>query len=140
MGVRGAHPRHTKGFTMPLSEEEQRILQQIEQQFYESDPAFAQTVRSSTLYRHGVRKAIGGGVLLVAGLAFLLFALQINYVLALVGFLVMLAGAFVIEKNLRAVGRAGVQDLMHNTRTTKLRESLGAERLKRRRRTDGDQG
>ena len=37
---------------MPLSEDEQRILHQIEQQFYESDPAFAQQVSQTTLYRH----------------------------------------------------------------------------------------
>ena len=29
---------------MPLSEDEQRILHQIEQQFYESDPDFAYNV------------------------------------------------------------------------------------------------
>ena len=34
-------PSGCKGLAMPLSEDEQRILHQIEQQFYESDSAFA---------------------------------------------------------------------------------------------------
>ena len=42
---------------MPLSEDEQRILRQIEEQFYESDPKFAQQVGTSSIYRHALRNA-----------------------------------------------------------------------------------
>ena len=40
---------------MPLSEDEQRILHEIEQQFYETDPALARAVGSTSLYRHAFR-------------------------------------------------------------------------------------
>ena len=40
---------------MPLSEDEQRILQQIEAQLYESDPALAREVATTTLYSHAFR-------------------------------------------------------------------------------------
>ena len=40
---------------MPLSEDEQRILQEIEQQLYASDPELAREVSSTTVYRHAGR-------------------------------------------------------------------------------------
>src|SRR5882762_5287803 len=40
---------------MPLSEDEQRILQEIEAQFYANDPQLAQQVSETTLYRHASR-------------------------------------------------------------------------------------
>ena len=53
---------------MPLSEDEQRILNQIEQQFYESDPAFAQQVSQTTLYRHAFGRVKWGILGLIVGL------------------------------------------------------------------------
>ena len=98
-----------QGLAMPLSEDEQRILHQIEQQFYESDPAFAaQSVSQSTLYRHAFRRIKWSALMLVLGLVFLVFSLHIHFALAFVGFLIMLAAAFIIEKNARAMGRAGL--------------------------------
>ena len=41
---------------MPLSEDEQRILREIEQGFYATDPEFANEVGRTTLYRHGLRR------------------------------------------------------------------------------------
>lgn len=96
---------------MPLSEDEQRILRQIEEQFYESDPKFAQQVGSASLYRHALRKVRWAALTLVIGLVFLIATLQVHFLLSFVGFLVMLGSAFVIERNLRTVGRIGIQDL-----------------------------
>ena len=119
---------------MPLSEDEQRILHQIEQQFYESDPAFAQSINQSTLYRHAFRKIKWASVLLVAGLVVLVATLQIHVALAFGGFLVMLLAAFIIEKNARAMGRAGFQQVTGSIRAGRLRESLGGagERMRSR--------
>jgi len=102
---------------MPLSEEEQRILSQIEQQFYESDPAFSQRVSQTTLYRHAVRRVVLSVGLLIAGLAFLVATLQVHFAVAFVGFLIMLVAAFVIEKNLRTMGKAGLEQVSANLRT-----------------------
>ena len=96
---------------MPLSEDEQRILRQIEEQFYENDPKFAQHVGSASLYRHALRNVRWASVGLVVGLVFLVATLQVHFLLSFLGFLAMLGAAFVIERNLRAVGRIGIQDL-----------------------------
>ena len=40
---------------MPLSEEEQRILSEIERRFYASDPKTAHQLSTTTLYRHAGR-------------------------------------------------------------------------------------
>ena len=88
---------------MPLSEDEQRILRQIEEQFYESDPKFAQQVGTSSIYRHALRRIRWAVLGLIAGLAFLIATLQIHFLVAFLGFLIMLACAFVIERNIRQI-------------------------------------
>ena len=40
---------------MPLSDDEQRILSQIEQQLHETDPALAKEVATTTVYTHSAR-------------------------------------------------------------------------------------
>src|SRR4051794_31014326 len=110
---------------MPLSEDEQRILQQIEQQFYESDPAFAREVSSTTLYRHAWRNIKFALLGFVAGLALLIVALSVSVFLAFGGFLIMLACAFVIERNARTMGRAGLQQVTANMRGAGVKNVFG---------------
>ena len=40
---------------MPLSEDEQRILSEIEDHLYESDPSLAREVAQTTIYTHAFR-------------------------------------------------------------------------------------
>ena len=54
---------------MPLSEDEQRILQEIEQQLYASDPQLARDVSSTTIYRHAGRNLKWAALGFVLGLA-----------------------------------------------------------------------
>ncbi len=110
---------------MPLSEDEQRILHQIEQQFYDSDPDFARGVSQTTLYRHAFRNIKWASLGLVAGLAFLLATLTVNVIVSFLGFLGMLAAAFIIERNARKLGKAGWQQMTMTMRGGRLRESLG---------------
>jgi hypothetical protein len=117
---------------MPLSEDEQRILSQIEQQFYESDPAFAATVRETTLYRHAFRKVKWAALGLIAGLAFLVATLHIHVLVAFLGFLIMLLCAFIIERNVRAMGRVGLEQVTATFRQGKLREGFGSGRFTQR--------
>jgi hypothetical protein len=105
---------------MPLSEDEQRILNQIEQQFYESDPAFAQQVSQTTLYRHAFGRVKWGILGLVLGLVFLIATLQVHVLLSLVGFGIMLFSAFLIERNVRAMGKVGMEHVTANLRTHRL--------------------
>lgn len=77
---------------MPLSDHEQRLLEQIEQALYDEDPKFARLYRSADVrshYRSRVARAVVG---VVAGLAMLLAAVIIPLIaLGVAGFLVMLA-------------------------------------------------
>ena len=83
---------------MPLSEHEQRLLDQIERALYAEDPKFASTVRGVRLRRSSRRHRIQGLVLLVVGIALLLIGVMIPFTIAGVpavsvfGFLVMLFG------------------------------------------------
>lgn len=124
---------------MPLSEDEKRILHQIEQQFYESDPAFAQSVSQNSLYRHAFRNIKWATLGLVGGLAFLLATLQVHVLVAFAGFLLMLGSAFVIERNARRMGRAGLQAVTSSMRAGKLRDSLGGASSKMRNRFKKDE-
>ena len=96
---------------MPLSEDEQRILHEIERSFYEHDPAFARGVSKNTLYRHAGRNCKWAALGFAAGLVVLLASFASNLVVGFVGFLLMLGSALVFERNLRKMGRAGWQQI-----------------------------
>ena len=119
---------------MPLSEDEQRILHEIEQQFYEHDPDLAREVGSTTLYRHAGRNLKWAALGFVAGFALLLASFASSLVLGFIGFLVMLACAFVFERNLRKMGRAGWAQMTESMRGGHLRDVFGdaGERLRKR--------
>lgn len=111
---------------MPLSEDEERILKDIEREFYENDPAFAREVGETTLYRHAWRNIKLSLVGFVAGLALLVLALSMSYLMAFGGFLIMLACALVIERNARKMGRAGLESVTNTLKASNgLREYLG---------------
>ena len=119
---------------MPLSEDEQRILHEIEQQFYESDPAFAREVGKTTLYRHAGRNLKWAAAGFFCGFLLLIVAFASSLLLGFAGFLVMLASAIVFERNLRKMGRAGWQQVTGNMKAHNLREGLGdaGRRLRKR--------
>jgi hypothetical protein len=129
---------------VPLSEDEERILQEIAQRFYEDDPTFAREVSETTLYRHTVRRMKWSVVGLVAGAVFLVASLSTSYLLSFAGFLVMLVCALVFERNLRKLGRAGLDQLTRTVRANGVREALGGagrrvrERFNRDEQADND--
>lgn len=86
---------------MPLNEREQRILEEIERQFYEEDPKLAETVANTTLetvHRRWNRVAAAGFVI---GLVVMLASFTRWTVVALIGFVIMVASAGWIAMNLR---------------------------------------
>ncbi len=123
---------------MPLSEDEQRILHEIEQQFYESDPAFAREVGSTTLYRHAGRNLKWAALGFLCGFVLLVVAFTSSVFLGLAGFLVMLGCALVFERNLRKMGRAGWRQITESMRAGHLRDYFGdaGKRIRRRFRHD----
>jgi len=81
---------------MPLSDHEQRMLDQIERALYAEDPKFASSVRGGTLRAPSARRRLQGMGLFVLGLAMLVAGVAIKAtmiggfpVLSLLGFMVM---------------------------------------------------
>jgi len=123
---------------VPLSDDEQRILHQIEKEFYDSDPEFAREVSETTLYRHALRNIKWAVIVGVLGLVGVVAALQVHFGLAFVAFLVIFACAVVIERNLRKMGKAGFQKVTGQVRSGQIRANMGglSERMRNRMRRD----
>ena len=124
---------------MPLSEDEQRILHEIERSFYEHDPAFAKGVRETSLYRHAGRNCKWAALGFVGGLVVLLVSFAANRFLGFFGFLFMLGSALVFESNLRKMGRAGWKDMTRTVRERGFPSVLGDTRQRLRERFKKDE-
>lgn len=80
---------------MPLSENEQRLLEQMERALSAEDPKFASALQGSTLRERYRRRAIVASVGFVAGVAALMTGLVAQLVpVSILGFVVMLGTAF----------------------------------------------
>ena len=110
---------------MPLSEDEQRILSEIEAQLYESDPALAKEVSSTTVYTHAFRNLKWATLLFLVGVAVLVFTLSVSYWLSFGGFLIMLASALWFERNARKLGKVGLQQMTQNMRASGVKDYFG---------------
>jgi len=81
---------------VPLSEEELRLLEQMERALVEEDPKFASTLRGTTLRQSARRKAIVAGVVFVGGIVVLMSGVIAELpVVGIIGFVIMLASATV---------------------------------------------
>ncbi|MEE8330746.1 MAG: DUF3040 domain-containing protein [Acidimicrobiia bacterium] len=79
---------------MPLDDREQRILEEIERQFYEEDPKLAQTVRNTSLATLTARRVRWASLGIAGGLTLMLVFFTSNRFVALAGVLVMTAATF----------------------------------------------
>lgn len=92
---------------MPLSEEELRLLEQMERALSEEDPKFASTLRGTSFKRAARRKAVLAGIAFVAGVAVLMTGVIIEVIpLGILGFVIMLASATYGLAVLRGRGHA----------------------------------
>ena len=96
---------------MPLSEHEQRMLDQIESALYAEDPKFASSVRGGTLRAPSARRRLQGAGLFLLGLAMLVAGVAIKAtmiggfpVLSVLGFMVMFGGVVFAVTGPRAQG------------------------------------
>jgi hypothetical protein len=102
---------------MPLSENEQRLLEQIERALVEDDPKFANTVRATNPRTYLLRRVRRSAVLFVLGLCTLLVGVVLNRVpltvtLGILGFLMMLFAGLRGWADLRRVsGRTGSESV-----------------------------
>ena len=80
---------------MPLSEHEQRQLEQIEQALYADHPRFARAVRSADPQVHYRRRLAYAGVTFVLGIILLPVGVSTTIIaISLAGFVVMLASCY----------------------------------------------
>jgi sensor histidine kinase YesM len=96
---------------MPLNENEQRILAEIERQFHAHDPESAKRISSTTLHRYLARNCRWAALGFVVGLVILLAAFASSWVLGIFGFVVMVASAVVLIQNLRKMSRLGLEQV-----------------------------
>jgi hypothetical protein len=76
---------------VPLSEHEQRLLEQIEQAFYADDPKFASIYQGTDVRTHYRRRVVWALIGLVIGMGLLLSGVIVNEIpLGVAGFVVML--------------------------------------------------
>ena len=79
---------------MPLSEEELRLLEQMERALVEEDPKFASTLRGTTLRSTARRRTVLAAVCFVGGVVMLMSGAIAELIpLGIAGFVVMLAAA-----------------------------------------------
>jgi hypothetical protein len=99
---------------VPLSEHEQRLLEQMERALYAEDPKFASSLRGRdprSNFRRRIILAVAG---LVVGIVLLMTGLVAKSIaVSVLGFVAMLASAFFAVTSYRtfsAAGRLGVVD------------------------------
>jgi cytochrome c biogenesis protein CcdA len=97
---------------MPLSDHEQRMLDQIESALYAEDPKFASSVRGGGLRAPTARRRLQGVGLFVLGLAMLVSGVAFKAtmigtfpILSVVGFVVMFGGVVFAITGRRLPGR-----------------------------------
>jgi hypothetical protein len=81
---------------MPLSEREQKLLEQLEQQLNAEDPSFATSMSETGTTRFSTSRLVAGVVTAAVGLGALLWGVSQQFIwLGIIGFIVMAAGVYV---------------------------------------------
>jgi len=111
---------------VPLSEDEQRILLEIEQRLTEEDPDLVGKVASTTVYTDALRNLKLASLLFVVGVIAMIWLLGTHALLSFGGFLIMLIAAVLFERNARRLGKTGVQQVTQNMRGGSVRDLFGS--------------
>ncbi|HYX79280.1 MAG TPA: DUF3040 domain-containing protein [Actinomycetota bacterium] len=89
---------------MPLSPDEQRILDEIEQRLAQEDPRLAEQVARTSLYTHLARRIRLSSIAFLLGFVMLmLFPIELS--IAAAGFVVMVVSSLLIYRYLKQLGR-----------------------------------
>jgi hypothetical protein len=92
---------------VPLSEEELRLLEQMERALAEEDPKFASTLKGTAFRRSARRRAIVAGVVFIIGIAVLMAGAVLRQTsVGILGFVIMLGSATVGLTAVRGHARA----------------------------------
>ncbi|MDI3331794.1 MAG: DUF3040 domain-containing protein [Micrococcus sp.] len=81
---------------MPLSEREQKLLEQLEQQLNAEDPHFATSMSETGTTRFSTSRLVAGAVTAAVGLGVLLWGVSQQAIwLGIIGFVLMAVGVYV---------------------------------------------
>ena len=100
---------------MPLSPDEQRILEEIEARLSEEDPRLAEAVGRTSLYTHLARRIRLSALSFLVGFL-MLMAFPVSLWIAAAGFGVMLAASLLIYRYLKALGRDQMRAIQQSGR------------------------
>ncbi len=100
---------------MPLSEHEQRILEEIERRLAEEDPKLVEQVGRTDLYSHLSRRIRLAALAFLAGLVLLLLFV-VNPWIGAVGFVVMVLSALLIYRYIGQLGRDQIRAMQSEGR------------------------
>ena len=121
---------------MPLSEHEQKLLEQLEKQLHEDDPKFASTMGSDPIRSWSTRHVIIGVLGAIAGILLLLVGVSMQAIpVGVLGFVVMGAGVYFATLRGGAFGKAGKGKPVKGKPKSSFMSSL-EERWDERRRDD----
>jgi hypothetical protein len=125
---------------VPLSEEEARLLHQLEQSLAAEDPDFASTLRGSKFLAHNRRVAILAVLGFIAGMALLLGgAVSAMTWLGVLGFVVMLGSAYLfVTAWKRGIGTSEERRAESSTPTKPTGSIIDRFEERFHRRQDGD--
>ena len=97
---------------MPLSEHEQRLLDQIERALYQEDPKFASTVRATDLRTHMRRRLRRAALVLALGFGLLMAGVVMQqYAIGIAGFVVMVGALLLAMTSWKRMSQPGPPDL-----------------------------
>ncbi len=96
---------------MPLSDEELKILKEIEAQLNATDPQLVDHVSRTTVYRHALRSIRWAMFGFVVGLVVVVSTFTTTLPVAFAGFLAMLGSLWTIATNLKKIGKAGLYNV-----------------------------
>jgi hypothetical protein len=96
---------------VPLSEHEQRLLDQIERALYQEDPKFASTVRQTDLRTHMRRRLRRSGLILALGFILLIAGVVSNQpAISVAGFVVMVGALLLAMTSWKRLGQGPAPD------------------------------
>lgn len=101
---------------MPLSDHEQKVLQELERALYQQDPAFADRVRRENMYRYAGRYMKWSIVGFVVGLAVMIAFFTQSVAVGFLGVLIMFVSLVTFWTNLQRMGKAGLEDIGRSLR------------------------
>lgn len=107
---------------MPLSEEEQRLLEQMEEALAAEDPKFASALRGASARSHHKKLTIVAALGFLVGVATLMTGAVLTMTaVAVGGFIVMLASAYVALTHVRHLRDSDLPDNVHSITEAKKR-------------------